>query len=167
MEKKCCFTGHRNIRQSDEIAIKSRIKAQVASLIEKGINTFYVGGAVGFDMLAAELLIDLRDKKGADIRIISALPFPEWRDTWSENEKRRQDYIMEKSDEVFYVAKEHSREAYLSRDRKMVDESEFCIAYCTRSSGGTAYTIRYAIKKGLQVVNTADWDLALLTEKRK
>ena len=34
MEKKCCFTGHRNIRQSDEIAIKSRVKAQVASAIK-------------------------------------------------------------------------------------------------------------------------------------
>ena len=166
MKEKCCFTGHRNIRQSDEPVIRSKVKAQVVSLVEKGVNTFYVGGAVGFDMLAAELLIDLRDKEKVDIKIISALPFPEWRENWSENEKKRQDYIMEKSDEVFYVAKEHSREAYLSRDRKMVDESEFCIAYCTRRSGGTAYTIRYAIKKGLQVVNTADWDLSLLTENR-
>ena len=162
MKGKCCFTGHRNIRQSDEGIIKAKLKAQVVSLIKKGVNVFYVGGAVGFDMLAAELLIDLREQEGANIRIVSALPFPEWRDTWSENEKKRQDYIMEKSDEVFYVAKEHSREAYLSRDRKMVDESEFCIAYCTRRSGGTAYTVRYAMKKGLSVINVADWDILLL-----
>ena len=165
MKDNCCFTGHRNIPRGDESEIRARVKAQVVSLISKGVDTFYVGGAVGFDMLAAELLIDLRNKEGADIRIISALPFPEWRNNWPEDEIRRQDIIMENSDEVSYASGQHSREAYLSRDRKMVDESKYCIAYCTRRSGGTAYTIRYAMKKGLQVINMADWDLSLLMDK--
>ena len=163
MNAKCCFTGHRNIHQSDELKIGAQVRKQVLTLIEKGVTTFYVGGAVGFDMLAAESLIHLREEENIDLRIVSALPFPEWRDKWSKSEKRRQDIIMEKSDEVFFVANRYSREAYLTRDRKMVDESAYCIAYCTRRSGGTAYTIRYAQKKGLRVVNVADWDLTLLS----
>ena len=164
MKNSCCFTGHRSIPQGEAADLAIKVKKQVLSLAGQGIRTFYVGGAVGFDMLAAELLIDLRDHEGADLRIISALPFPAWRDNWPEHEKMGQDRIMEKSDEIFYMARQHSREAYLGRDRKMVDESSFCIAYCTRRSGGTAYTVRYALKQGLHVMNMADWDLSLLLE---
>ena len=46
-----------------------------------------------------------------------------------------------------------SCEAFLARDRHLVDGSAYCIGCCTRAAGGTAYTLRYAEKKGLQVWN--------------
>ncbi len=159
MKNKCCFTGHRNIRKEDAESVMARTREAVLRLIEKGVRSFYVGGATGYDMLAAELLIGLRDGEGQDIRVISALPYPEWREKWGPEEIRRQDIIMEKSDEVFYVCPEGGKGVFLTRDRRMVEESGYCIAYCTRRSGGTAYTVRYALKRGLEVVNTADWDV--------
>ncbi len=108
--------------------------------------------------------MDLRAKEVPGIKIVSAIPFPDWREGWPESEKLRQERIIQASDEVFYVSRVHSREAYLRRDREMVDRSGYCIAYCTRASGGTAYTVRYALKKGLQVVNVADWDLGQLSK---
>ena len=164
MYNACCFTGHRNIRPGEIKQIEERVRREVLDLIEKGVNTFYVGGAMGFDTLAAEVLLDLLSKENADIRIVSALPFPDWRDGWPDGEKQRQERIIRESDEVFYAARVHSRNAYLRRDREMVDRSGVCIAYCTRASGGTAYTVRYAMKNGLQVVNVADWDLAHLKD---
>ncbi len=165
MNNACCFTGHRNIRPGEIKRIEERVRLEAQDLIAKGVHTFYVGGAMGFDTLAAEVLLDLREKGKADIRIVSALPFPDWRDGWPDSEKLRQERIVRESDEVFYAARVHSRDAYLKRDREMVDRSGFCIAYCTRASGGTAYTVRYAMKKGLQVVNVADWDLAQLSRE--
>ena len=32
-------------------------------------------------------------------------------------------------------------------------DSAYCIGYCTRSTGGTAYTLRYAKAQGLTVWN--------------
>ncbi len=164
MNNACCFTGHRNIRPGDIRQIEERVRKEVLDLIAEGVSTFYVGGAMGFDTLAAEVLLDLREKENAVIRIVSAIPFPDWREGWPESEKLRQERIIQASDEVFYVARVHSREAYLRRDREMVDRSGYCIAYCSRASGGTAYTVRYAMKKGLQVVNVADWDLRQLSK---
>lgn len=37
----------------------------------------------------------------------------------------------------------------------MVDHSGVCVCYLTRDSGGTAYTINYAKKQGLNVFNIA------------
>ncbi len=160
MRNNCCFTGHRNIRKEDAERVMTRTREEVLRLLEKGVRNFCVGGATGYDMLAAELLIDLRDREGQELRVISALPYPEWREKWSAEDIRRQDFIMEKSDEVFYVRPACEKGVFLTRDRRMVDESGYCIAYCTRRSGGTAYTVRYALKNGREVINTADWDVA-------
>ena len=163
----CCFTGHRNIRKEDENMVKAKIREQVLIQMENGISTFMVGGAVGFDMLAAEVLLDLREKEGKEIRLVSALPYLAWREKWPEEEKDREDRILEKSDEILVSADEYSRHSYLDRDRRMVDSSAVCIAYCARKSGGTAYTVRYAMRKGLQIINLADWNIAQLINTEK
>ena len=161
----CCFTGHRDIPAKDAEEVRESVRNLVLSLVSSGVTTFVVGGAMGFDMLSAELLISLRDDEGLPIRLVSELPFPQWREKWPPAETRRQDQIMEKSDEVRFAAGAHSRDAYLTRDRLMVDGSCCCVAYCRRFGGGTAYTVRYALKQGLKVYNTADWDLSQLREK--
>ena len=66
------------------------------------------------------------------------------------------------SDEVLFTADMDDRKSYLARDRAMVDRSAYCIAYCSRKSGGTAYTIRYALGQGVTVHNLADWDISQL-----
>ena len=42
------------------------------------------------------------------------------------------------------------------RNRHLVDHSGTCICYLTRSTGGTAYTVDYARKKGLRIINVAN-----------
>ncbi len=160
--KTCCFTGHRDIIPGDYQKILTRVGYILSPLLQNGVSFFGVGGAVGFDMLIAEYLIDLRDRQQKKIKIISVLPFPDWRKQWTEEQIARQDYILKKSDKVVYVRQEYTRDVYLIRDRKLVDESGYCISYCNRRTGGTAYTVRYAIKKGLQVFNASSWDLRQL-----
>lgn len=158
----CCFTGHRNIPKCDEHKILTRVHYHLEPLMENGVKYFGVGGAVGFDMIVAEYLLDLRDRLGKKIKIISVLPFPEWREKWNEDEIRRQDEIMRRSDKVTFIRDAYCKDVYLIRDRKLVDESGYYISYWNRRTGGTAYTVRYALKKGLQVFNASSWDLGQL-----
>lgn len=54
------------------------------------------------------------------------------------------------------VASVASREAYLAKARHLVDNSAHCITYCTKNTGGTAYTVQYAVRKGgVEVYNVA------------
>ena len=158
----CCFTGHQDIPKCDEQKIITRVRYLVSALLRHGVMYFGVGGAVGFDMLAAEYLLHLRDDLKKDIRIISVLPFPDWRAAWTADQVRRQDEIMRRSDKVTFVSPAYSRGVYLARDRKLVDGSAYCISYCHRTTGGTAYTVRYARKKGLIIYNASSWDLSQL-----
>lgn len=61
-----------------------------------------------------------------------------------------------RADKVVWCSREPSREAFLLRNRRLVDGSAYCIAYCTRPYGGSAYTLRYAQKQGLRVWNIGE-----------
>lgn len=161
----CCFTGHQDIAPWEEPKVRTRLRYLLMPMLAEGIRYFGVGGARGFDRLAAEYLLDLRDRDKQYIRVISVLPFPEYRDGWTEEEFRRQEEIIRRSDKVTMVSPEYIRGAYLIRNRRLVDESAYCISYCHRLTGGTAYTVRYAMKQGIPVYNTSSWDLRQLQMK--
>lgn len=42
------------------------------------------------------------------------------------------------------------------RNRHLVDNSSVCICYQTKETGGTAYTVEYARKHGLRIINLAE-----------
>ena len=57
MDRSCAFTGHRyDLEELDE-ALLGRV---VKNLITTGIDTFYCGMAVGFDLCAAEKVTELK-----------------------------------------------------------------------------------------------------------
>lgn len=155
-EQTCCFTGHRAIPAGQLEEIVARTTAKVRELISEGYRCFVVGGAVGYDTLAAELLFWLRDTEHLGISVILAYPFDGYTNAWKEEQKATYARLLPLYDERICVTAAASRGAYLQRDRYMVAASSMCIAYCTRRTGGTAYTIRYAAKKGVPVINIAE-----------
>ena len=155
-QRTCCFTGHRAIPEKDLPGILERTERAVRRLIEHGVVFFGVGGAIGYDTEAAKLLFRLRTTDYPQIKVILVYPFEGFTSRW--NDGQRAEYaarLLPQYDKTVCVAQRASREAYLERDRHLVNGSAYCIAYCTRNSGGTAYTLRYAQQEGLKIVNTA------------
>lgn len=40
------------------------------------------------------------------------------------------------------------------------------ISYCTRTTGGTAYTVKYALEHGITVYNASSFDVSALLQAR-
>ena len=155
----CCFTGHRELSESADV-IAAKIERAVLKLLDRNVIYYGVGGAIGFDMLALETLIRMRDEdKLTDIKIIMVAPFEGYMNSWPAKLQIHNRELLCKCDKVVYVSDHGSREAYLVRDRHLVDNSLWCISYCDKISGGTAYTLRYAIKQGLYIKNLTGFDL--------
>ena len=154
-QRTCCFTGHRAIPEKELPDILKRTEQAVRRLIERGVIFFGVGGAIGYDTEAAKLLFRLRATNYPQIKVILVSPFKGFTSRWSGEQRAEYARLLPQYDKAVCVAQRASREAYLARDRHLVDGSAYCIAYCTRDSGGTAYTLRYAQQKGLKIVNTA------------
>ena len=59
-DKTCCFPGHRIISNNDYDKVYNDTKKAVISLIEKGVRYYGAGGVLGFDTLAAQVVLDLK-----------------------------------------------------------------------------------------------------------
>lgn len=99
------------------------------AVMDQGVRYFGVGGALGFDMLAAEELLALRDR-GRCLKVILVLPFPGYRRYWLPAQEERAARVEARADKVVWCSREPSREAFLLRNRRLVDGSAYCIAYC-------------------------------------
>jgi uncharacterized phage-like protein YoqJ len=161
-EQTCCLTGHRIIPPGEELKIMVRAKNILLRLIrEKNVRYFGVGGAVGFDMLAAEYLLHLKAHKEHQLKVISVLPYPDWRETedWTDELRKREEDILLACDKVVYVRPQYEKSVFLLRDRKLVEGSAYCVSYCNRPRTGTAYTVRYALDRGVKVFNASSFNV--------
>ena len=153
-KKTCCFIGHRDIPIGKAQEIAGQTANEIRSLIvDYGVCFFGVGGAIGYDMLAARVLFRLRETGFPNIKVILVCPFDGFTSRWSPQQKADHQRLLPKYDKVVCVSDRPSKGAYLKRDRYLVDGSAYCIAYCTRDYGGTAYTLRYARQQGVEVRN--------------
>lgn len=151
----CCFTGHREIPAGEENIIKERLTEVLTSLIEEGITDFLAGGAIGFDMLAEEVVLSLREKY-PHIRLHIIVPCSNQPLKWSSDNVRKYEDINSKADEVKLMSQGYYRGCMQVRNRYMVDNSSVCVAYLTKTTGGSAGTVRDAEKKGLKIINVAE-----------
>lgn len=153
-EKTCCFTGHRDIPPAGKEAITRQLENVMIRLVHAGICRFVAGGAIGFDTLAAQTVLRLRERYPA-IKLILALPYLNQTKRWGESDIALYETIKEQANEVVYTYQDYSRGCMHKRNRYMVDSSGICVCYCLRDKGGTAYTVHYAEKKGLTIIYIA------------
>ena len=152
--KSCCFTGHRKLPDSQRAAIMAKTEAEVRKLLSGGINRFLLGGAVGYDAEVAKLLFRLKNECRG-IKVVLIYPFDGYTDRWNDAQKAEYAKLLPQYDDVIRASERSGREAYLLRNRMLVDSSAVCIAFCQKQRSGTAYTVRYAKAQGLAVINTA------------
>ena len=152
-----CFTGHRQLREPAD-SIADRLSRTLENLIQSGYMTFCAGGARGFDALAAETVLALKPRF-PQIQLILMLPFAEQyrqEQDWTQAEIDQYHRIQTQASQVITIAPGYRSGVYYQRNRRLVDASSVCIAYMTRTKSGTGYTVRYAQKHGLRVMNLAE-----------
>ena len=147
-EVSCAFTGHRELLED---FLEKNLLKTIESLLKKGVNTFYCGMAKGFDLLAGETILNLK-KKYPNIKLVACVPYYGQEKGFSEKDKKRYVNLLKKADEKVLLSEIYYKGCLLERNRYIVDKSKYLIAYLKKDTGGTAYTVRYAIKKDLEIL---------------
>ncbi len=150
-----CFTGHRKIDKPAAFYIPTKLKKAVEELIAKGASHFKCGGALGFDTVAALCILELKDKY-PNIMLDLVLPCKDQSNIWGEQDKRVYRHILANASSIEYVTDRYNSHCMYERNRRLVNGSQVCICYVGKSSGGSAYTMGYAIKEGLEIINLFD-----------
>lgn len=149
----CCFSGHRELPPAT-LSLKRRLTSTLCSLYGLGYRTFICGGALGFDTLAALAVLQLKKEKN-DVSLHLYIPCADQAKSWQEADIKEYERIKSLADEVFVLSPTYTRGCMHNRNRAMVNASSVCVAYLKKNSGGTAYTVDYAAKKGLEIINLA------------
>lgn len=146
-EKVCAFTGHRQMEENFDLF---RFEEVLTSYIEEGYTTFLCGMAVGFDTVAAELVIKLK-KIFSEIKLIACIPCEGQSRYFASADKRRYENILKSCDEVKVLNDRYYKGCMQARDRYMVDNCQLLIAYKRVNSGGTYYTLNYALSQNKRI----------------
>ena len=159
---KCCFTGYRPSKfpfsmdknDSEYLKFENKLIEQILKLANDGCNEFMSGMAIGFDIIAAEAVMLLRNAyPKLNIKLTCVIPFPEQSAAFSDDWKKRYDFLIENSDSTVLICPEYSPGCYQKRNKYMVDNCDCVITWYDGKKGGTKNTVDYALKKGRYVFN--------------
>jgi len=161
MEKEycCAFTGHRpadlpaggNLSHPEARRLLAQLGEVIMQLHGEGVRDFYCGGALGFDTWAAQVVLKLK-KKDPSVRLHLVIPHWGQEASWSEADRLEYARILREADESHILALNYYRGCMQTRNRELVERAGILVAYCVKSEGGSAYTVKYAQKKGRRVI---------------
>ena len=98
--KTICFTGHRPKElQGKEELVKKTLEKLIRAAYQKNYRRFISGMAMGVDMYAAQIVIELK-QEFPDIQLILAIPFPGQTKQFPNKEKNDWNNIVKKADEI-------------------------------------------------------------------
>ena len=148
-----CFTGHRpeKLKVPERKVVKA-LEAEINQAIADGYTTFITGMARGVDIWAAEIVI-AKKKKHPDLKLICALPYEGFENSWGIDWQKRYRSILEKADLTRAICTGFSYSSYQVRNEWMVNHSSRVIAVWNGEPSGTKNTIDYARKMGVEVNN--------------
>ncbi|MCL2884778.1 MAG: DUF1273 domain-containing protein [Oscillospiraceae bacterium] len=151
----CCFTGHRQLPKDKLDHIVARLDCEINALIARGVTHFISGCALGFDQIAASLILTKKEQ-GTPVTLTLALPCKDQDALWNERQKRLYRRLLSAADEIYYVSEIYDEDCMKRRNMYMADQAAYCICAYIRPYGGTAQTVRYARRRGLTVINVAE-----------
>ena len=168
----CTITGHRPQRFKFKynehyklcIKIKKALTAEIINFYNQGVRTFWIGGSIGVDTWAGEIIAELKKQKEyEDMLLCVALPFPDFKEHYDMRQQTRLRDILRACDKQTITSGAEFEKAYRIRNEYMVNQSDCVLAvydndHAIRS--GTGMTVNYARKKKLPIIlihpDTAD-----------
>lgn len=157
---------------SDSITAAEALHLVVEELYRRGFRTFLCGMAVGFDLAAAEAVLALRERVAGTSRsigphpprnaetwcahapqLIAVVPFSGQERRFSSADRARFDRVSALADHRVVLSPGYHAGCYAVRNNYLVDNASLLVAWYNGSKGGTHYTVRRALRKGLKIRN--------------
>lgn len=136
---KVTFCGHSDVAHPEEV--RAWLYETVEKLIRLDADMFLLGGYGAFDRMAASVVWDLK-QKNPHIQSVLVKPYLD-----REMDESKYDWTVYPGLETV-----PPRYAISHRNRYMVDEANFVVAYVLHGWGGAAQTLEYAKQKQKSII---------------
>lgn len=159
-EKTVAFTGYRTSKMFNGVSDANLINViiteafiVVKELHEKGYTTFLTGMSEGFDLIAAETVLKLKESC-PDVQLVAVIPFRGQEKQYSVKDKLTYAHVLKYADHCELLAGEYiDNDQYLRRNVFLLEHSSHLVCYYDGQRGGTMYTVNRAEKSGMPITN--------------
>jgi len=131
-------------------AFKRRLHDTILDLVIEGYRRFISGGAQGMDMMAAEVVIELR-RAYPDITLEMAIPYMGQAERWPVALQERWKKCMDAADMLTVLENQYTSSCFFARNRYMVQQADVLLACYDGKEGGTKMNVDYAKANGCPV----------------
>lgn len=142
------FTGHRTYCGEASAALR----CAVGTLYAEGFRTFLSGMAAGFDLAAAEAVLECR-RTLPGLRLVAVVPFEGQQNRFSSRDRELFERIIAAADETVVLSAHYHKGVYMLRNDYLVAHAARIVAWFDSSPGGTFYTLRRAVQAGRRIDN--------------
>lgn len=155
--KTVSFSGHRTLSAAGVASVmelRNELYTIISNLYNEGYTNFLNGMAIGFDMMAAEVVVEFR-KSHPDVKLYAVIPFQGQELRYSHSDRLRYKRLYDSADERIYISETYtSNRDYLKRNEYLVANSSILVSYCDgRPRSGTTSTVSKASRAGLKTIN--------------
>lgn len=151
------FTGHRNYDGSADAELRELLQGLYAD----GYRRFLCGMSWGFDLAAAEAVVELREQY-ADVQLVAVEPYAWFGRLFRGDDAELYERIKAAADEVVVVGDSGEPMDYIARNDYLVEHASAVVAWWSGvKRGGTAYTVKQARKTKIPCYNLFDRELPL------
>ena len=138
--------------------MKQQIREQLILLYGQGVRRFYIGGSLGVDLWAGEILLELKQQpEYGEIELVLVLPYARHDKDWDKRDRYRLSILRQHCAEAVVTGTEGEAPAvnFKRRDQYMVNHSDCLLAVHDKSPkdrSGITQTVDYSRKKKLFIV---------------
>lgn len=131
--------------------MKLSLETHIKNAISDGFEIFYSGVARGLDIIASEIVIELKQQY-KHIKHFAVIPYEGQADRWPEQWQKRYSNVLANSDGKLVLSGEYYKGCLHERNAFMVENSTRVIAVYTGGKGGTYNTIQLAKKANKEII---------------
>lgn len=142
------------------------------------IITFFVqdwfrrGGRIAFRVLHAGSIRGLprrffKGRRKTKNTLECVISFPGQADSWEKADQKCRYNIPTAADKAVITSEQYNRGCFFTRNRYMVDKADVVVCAFNGKSGGTAYTVDYALKQNKIVIqiNPETSEVSMLSKR--
>ncbi len=167
LKQTVCFSGHRSDAFSQEVLmgfsmvdiLKTLLAGCIEIALQDGFRYFLDGLAEGVDLWAAEYLLYRKQHGNLPMHLIAVEPCLHYLENRRSGKEEMMRYV--KQADALVTIPMQGRHSFLRRNDYMVEHSSRLICMICKSEGGTAYTLKQALKnrKEIHCMNVGNLDL--------
>lgn len=147
MKKVCCFAGHSDTYETEEMFTSLLSKAENL-ILNENVTEFRVGNYGNFDKLSAKVIRKLKEKY--PVKLILVVPY------LSSEIIKNKEFYEKAYDEILIAPLSPGtpkRLGIIKCNEYIVDTSDFLIYYVLTHTTGADRTLSYALRKKLHIIS--------------